>query len=706
MKRVLIRIGALGTVVILGLFAIAQAQRETDDQTAETTGGTSANPARADQTNSRAVLTPIDNPLRGLPGANSGVAPPEHILPDPPSTNVRLTGTAQLVAPAKDRPAGRAVLDPFGIRARADATRPDVPAATLPAAAEDERLDAMAESPTYPVATGAAQPFPVRPLILAQPSDGRPITDANPLPRGGLAEASEPGLLNANPFPAAGNVLPRNGASRSVASSPNDHPVPTTRRSLAAAASTGEGTGQPGGRQLEGPQSPQLTIQKFAEAEIQVGSPATFRTTVRNSGSIDADDVEICDQIPKGTRLIETSPRAARGPRGELVWTLGTLKPGGETSVEMKVMPMAEGEIGSVATVRFNAAASVKTVATKPELVVETSAPRQVLIGEELSLTITVSNPGSGVATGVVLEEHIPAGLQHAAGGDLEYEVGDLPPGESRKLELTLTASRPGPVVNVLTAHGNGNLQAEDRLNIEVVAPKLDVALAGPKRRYLEREAKYKLSVYNPGTAPAELVELVAYLPGGLKFVSANNAGHYDEANRAVYWRLEELPNDETGTVELTTMPIEAGQHTIRLRGTADKGLTAEREQNVTVEGIAAIMFEVVDVTDPIEVGGETTYQIRVLNQGTKAASNVRLAVQLPPELQAVSAEGPTRHAIDGSRVFFEGLAKLAPKADTTYQVRVQGVRPGDLRVRFQLQTDDMTTPVSKEESTRVYADE
>jgi len=523
--------------------------------------------------------------------------------------------------------------------------------------------------------------------------------------------------LSTDPFPAAGGVLPgrilpRDDASRSATALPNAFPQPAAKTPLAAAASTGEGTsmgegtGQPGRRQLEGPQSPQLTIQKFAEAEIQVGTPATFRTTIRNTGSVDADDVEICDRIPKGTRLVETSPRAARGPRGELVWTLGTLKPGGETSVEMKVMPMVEGEIGSVATVRFNTDASAKTVATKPELVVETSAPQRVLIGEDLQLIITVSNPGSGVATGVILEEHIPAGLRHAAGTDLEYEVGDLPPGESRKLELTLTASRPGSVVNLLTVRGKGSLKAEDRLEIEVVAPKLDVALAGPKRRYLEREAKYQLSVYNSGTAPAELVELVAYLPSGLKFVSANNAGHYDEANRAVYWRLEELPNDETGMVELTTMPIEAGQHKIRLRGTADKGLTAEREQSVSVEGIAAIMFEVVDATDPIEVGGETTYKIRVLNQGSKAASNVRLAVQLPPELQAVSAEGPTRHAIDGNRVFFEGLAKLAPKADTTYQLRVQGIRPGDLRIRFELQTDDMATPVIKEESTRVYADE
>ena len=67
-----------------------------------------------------------------------------------------------------------------------------------------------------------------------------------------------------------------------------------------------------------------------------------------------------------------------------------------------------------------------------------------MLSGEEITLSIEVSNPGSGVATGVVLEEHMPAGLQHPAGPVLEYEVGDLPPGESRKLELNSSPDAPG----------------------------------------------------------------------------------------------------------------------------------------------------------------------------------------------------------------------------------------------------------------------
>ena len=56
--------------------------------------------------------------------------------------------------------------------------------------------------------------------------------------------------------------------------------------------------------------------------------------------------------------------------------------------------------------------------------------------------------------------------------------------------------------------------------------------------------------------------------------------------------------------------------------------------------------------------------------------------------------------------MLFEPLAQLAPKADTTYRVKAEGWGRGDVRVRVQILTDEIRTPVTKEESMRVYADE
>jgi len=484
---------------------------------------------------------------------------------------------------------------------------------------------------------------------------------------------------------------------------------PEARRAdagLGELSRAGEGTGKASGKQFDGPQAPQVTIQKIAPPEAQVGKPATFQIKLKNTGPVAAFDVEIRDVVPKGARLITTSPKATPGVRGELVWQLGTIKPGDEATVEVQLMPIDEGEISSVASVTFRADASARTISTKPQLVLKTSAPSTVLIGEDLTLSIVVSNPGSGVAHKVVLEERVPAGLQHASGPDLEYEVGDLKPNESRQLNLKLTAVQPGPVNNVLTARGDANLKTDDRLSLEVLSPQLQLGVEGPKRRFLEREATYAISITNPGTAPARQVELIAQLPTGLKFVRANNSGHYEEATRSVHWRLEELPIKETGAVELVTLPIEIGEQTLRLRATAEKGLAAEKDYPVVIEGISAVMFEVAGTPNPIEVNGQTTYEIHVVNQGSKAATNVQVTVLLPAEMKPIAAEGPTHQTASGNQIAFQPLPRLAAKADTTYRVRVQGLKPGDQRVRVQLATDEIRVPITKEESTRVYSDQ
>ncbi len=472
------------------------------------------------------------------------------------------------------------------------------------------------------------------------------------------------------------------------------------------AAESDEGTGRPGDPQLSGSQAPNLTIEKSAPPEIQIGKPAKFVIKVRNTGTVVAHGVEIHDSIPQGTQLIDTTPAANRSGQGSLVWDLGSMKPGEEQTAELQVMPMTEGEIGSVATVHFRAEASVRTMATKPMLNLEVFAPSQVMKGEELTLKIKLSNPGSGSATGVVLTETVPEGLKHSAGPELEFEVGTLKPGETRELELGLTASEAGDITNVIAAHAEANLEAEAKTEIEVVAPQLQVSMNGPKRRYLERNATHNISVTNPGTASAKDIELAAALPKELKFVEANNGGVYDAATHSVYWSLEELPPQETGTVKLTTLPQQPGEARLTIKSTAQAGLKDQRDEVLSIEGLAAINFQLSDINDPIEVGGETAYEVRVTNQGSKAATNIRLVAIVPVEMKPVSAEGPTRYKIDGQRIVFEPLKQLAPKADTAFTIKVKSLEAGDLRFQAQISTDESRDPVTKEESTRVFGDE
>lgn len=465
-----------------------------------------------------------------------------------------------------------------------------------------------------------------------------------------------------------------------------------------------EGMGRPGPQELEGPQEASLVLEKRGPREARIGQPCRFAVRVRNTGAGDAENVTLTDQVPAGARLISTNPNAQQeGDR--LVWRLGKIPAGETRTVEMRIEPTQEGPLGSVARATMDTVASASTVCTRPQLAVRMSAPQRVLVGEEQVITIELHNPGTGAATNVMLSEDVPAALRHAAGAELEFEVGTLEPGETRRIDLRMTAAAAGRVNNQVTVVADGDLRAEESVEFEVVAPSLAVTIDGPKRRYLESQASYTIGVDNPGTAPARDVRLVTQLPRGMEFVRANNLGEYDATTHSVYWSLAELPEGERGEVKLVATPVAAGEHTLKVESEAN-GLKAAQAHRVQVEGVASLAFEVRDLKDPIEVGEEALYEIRVLNEGTKAATGVSVRVESPSGMRMVAAQGQTDARTTDSRAEFAPLERLEPGEKVAYRVRVAGLESGDQRVTVLVDSDDLTRPIRREESTRVYGDE
>ena len=190
-----------------------------------------------------------------------------------------------------------------------------------------------------------------------------------------------------------------------------------------------------------------------------------------------------------------------------------------------------------------------------------------------------------------------------------------------------------------------------------------------------------------------------------MKFVRANNSGYYDDRQHLVLWSLEELPAAEIGSVEMVVMPIALGPQKIVAAARTANGLSDQASHTVDVEGVAALNFEVTDSEDPIEVDGLTEYVVRIGNQGTKAASGVRLTATLLGDLEPVDAKGPSAHRVENLTILFEPLAKLSPSEEAIFRVRVRGRRAGDQRMQVQLTSDDHPAPITKEEITRVYDD-
>ena len=132
----------------------------------------------------------------------------------------------------------------------------------------------------------------------------------------------------------------------------------------------------------------------------------------------------------------------------------------------------------------------------------------------------------------------------------------------------------------------------------------------------------------------------------------------------------------------------------------------ARGDDDARDRGDPAIPTAIADLADPIEVGADCSYEIRLENRGSRSDANVRLAAEIPPGMTFSGGDGPTEVSSQGQTVVFAPLGELRPGEELVYRIRVQGTAKGDHVLRVQVQSDEVRVPVTKEEITRVYSDQ
>jgi uncharacterized repeat protein (TIGR01451 family) len=422
-------------------------------------------------------------------------------------------------------------------------------------------------------------------------------------------------------------------------------------------------------------------------------------------GDSPAREVVVQDRIPRGTQLKGTIPQAELIDR-RLVWNLGTIAPGSHQKISVRVIPTDEGVVGSVATVTFAAEVASKTVITAPKITVGMTAPPRASVGENVTIRFKIANKGNATAANVVLRDILPEGLKHAAGKELEFAVGALPAGQSRDVDLTLTAAETGEMVNravVTTADG---ATAEAMTAITVEEPKLLLSRTGPKQRYVGRDANYTNTVTNRGDTPLSGLTVLETVPEGMEFVDASDGGQYDPSKRKIAWRIAELPAGASHDLRVKLIARDSGKMASNVVAIDQSGFKVEAESETAVSGFATVSLEVPDVPGAVEIGETVTLKIVVGNRGTAQATNVALKMTIPDELELASIQGPAKYERAGNRLDFSPVASIDDSEPATYEVAFKARRAGDVRLSMEVTADQLSKPLSREEAILVLGQE
>ena len=453
-----------------------------------------------------------------------------------------------------------------------------------------------------------------------------------------------------------------------------------------------------------GPQQPAVRVQWIKNGPITVGQECSCTLQVENTGSASVSDVEVLAHFPATIRLTNAQPQPAEA--GEfLKWRFADLAAQEVQTISLQFIPAQRGDLQTAAFVRFTGQATGLFNVEEPLLALAMTGPKEVMLGDPASQLLNVSNPGTGPAHNVVVETTLPAGLEHPRGERLYMEIGTLNPGESRTVRLGLAAVEGGKHALHVVAKADGGLQQIANAEVNVITASLQVAAAGPSLRYIGRSAKYELQVHNDGGVNTNNVRVVHRVPAGYKFESADRGGEFDAATGNVSWFLGQLKPDQTETVSVTLQATKLGDYTHEVVAAAEHGVKAGAVLETKVDGTASLALELVDLEDPVEVGVETGYEVRVKNEGSKAAEQVKLVCELPAGMQLSRVDAPVSHLVQKELVIFDSLAKIEPGKTVTFRVMVKGIAAGSQRFRTQLSSASVPDPLTHEELTRFYQD-
>ncbi len=294
-------------------------------------------------------------------------------------------------------------------------------------------------------------------------------------------------------------------------------------------------------------------------------------------------------------------------------------------------------------------------------------APSTVVVGSNLTYTITVLNNGPDVARGVAVNQTLPANVTFRSasssqgsvsyvGGGVSASLGSMNLNATATITVVVTPNAVGTVSSTATVASSeidfNPANNSSTVDTQVIPPTADLAVgmaATPNPVSLGGILTYTVSVTNHGPSTAVNTLVTTALPANVTFVSADiSQGSAVTSANNVICSLGDLGPGATAVA------------TIEVRAIAVGGITASSTVSSSVldpvpgNNTASVSTAVVPASDvaltmsgnPASaiLGSNVTYVITALNLGPSPAANVTISDSLPAGSTFISASAHSTH--------------------------------------------------------------
>jgi uncharacterized repeat protein (TIGR01451 family) len=194
---------------------------------------------------------------------------------------------------------------------------------------------------------------------------------------------------------------------------------------------------------------------------------------------------------------------------------------------------------------------------------------------------ITVTNTGSVALDNVVVRDPIPDGLSFLradggqfVGNQVQWSLGQLQPGASRTVDITLRADRAGKICNRVQAVADCDISATTEMCTEFVgitALLLEVVDTGFDPIEVGAESRYMIIVRNQGTADATNVKLDMLAPEQISVTRVTGNANTKKEGQRITTQPFNLPPRGEARFTVYGTALKAGNVRFKVDMTADQ---------------------------------------------------------------------------------------------------------------------------------------
>ncbi len=223
--------------------------------------------------------------------------------------------------------------------------------------------------------------------------------------------------------------------------------------------------------------------------DLHPGDTITYTITVTNSGTAQASDIVVTDQVPAFTYFVSADQGGTVDGNGQIRWSIATLaENGGSYAVSFTVRILPRADLGEWAVV--NDQAKINNVPTNSttnlvtqsvltsKKVSDVKAGQSIYRGQTITYTITTTNTGVIPSEKVIITDTIPEGTTFVADSlssganmvdtTISIAIESLKPGETLTLSFKVTVNKDVKKGTVIKNIGSVNETDTNPVHIQI----------------------------------------------------------------------------------------------------------------------------------------------------------------------------------------------------------------------------------------------